>query len=205
MIDVDFIEIGTSDFDTYVEQCLDTEIGFCIEPLKVYLDRLPNKPNVKKINCAISFDNSEAEIKIYFIPDEILKKHNLPQELKGCNRIGDYHYQHKTRKIEHLVEISKVLQIPISKFLEENKIRGIKFLKIDTEGGDCYILNNLLSYLENKTIDYYPKKIKFETNKLTSESLILETIFKFERIGYQSFLPKSFQKGKGDTVLILKK
>ena len=45
----DFIEVGTSDFDTLIQDATDNCIGLCIEPIKFYLDRLPNKPNVKKI------------------------------------------------------------------------------------------------------------------------------------------------------------
>lgn len=204
MIDVDFIEIGTSDFDTYVENANDNEIGFCIEPIKDYLDKLPNKPNVKKINCAISFDGTDGEIKIFYIPETVLKENDLPWELKGCNSIGNYHYQHTKRKLEHLVKVDIVKQISISKFLKENQIRKIKYLKTDTEGGDCYILNQLLEYLKDKSIDYYPDKIKFETNKLTAENIILETISNFIKLGYESSSTGSFYKD-GDTTLILKK
>ena len=44
----DFIEIGTSDFDTLIQKCSDDSVGLSIEPLKSHLDRLLNKPNVKK-------------------------------------------------------------------------------------------------------------------------------------------------------------
>ena len=52
----DFIEIGTSDYDTLIQQCGDDEIGLSIEVVKSYIDRLPEKKNVKKINCGISID-----------------------------------------------------------------------------------------------------------------------------------------------------
>ena len=35
----DFIEIGTSDFDTLLQES-QSEIGLSIEPLKIYLDNL---------------------------------------------------------------------------------------------------------------------------------------------------------------------
>jgi hypothetical protein len=45
----DFIEIGTSDFDTEIEK-KDNKIGISIEPIKYYLDRVTNKPNCIKLN-----------------------------------------------------------------------------------------------------------------------------------------------------------
>jgi hypothetical protein len=40
----DFIEIGTSDFETLLQES--SGVGLSIEPLKFYLDNLPNKDNV---------------------------------------------------------------------------------------------------------------------------------------------------------------
>ena len=54
MKDVDFIEIGTSDFWTIIESADDSMIGFSIDPLQMYLDNLPNKPNVQKCCLAIT-------------------------------------------------------------------------------------------------------------------------------------------------------
>lgn len=199
IIDVDFIEIGTCDFNTHIETVTD-EIGFSIEPIKYYLDKLPNKKNVKKINCAISTLSSTNDIDIYYIPEHVLRENNLPRFIRGCNSIGDYHYQHTTRKLQHLVITEKVKQVPISIFLTQYNIRKINYLKLDTEGKDCYILLELLDYLKDKSVDYYPKKIKFETNLLTPKDLILKTIDNFQKLGYTSKSFGSFD-GDGDTVL----
>jgi hypothetical protein len=68
--------------------------------------------------------------------------------------------------------------------LIENKVKGIKHLKIDTEGDDCYIIKNLLKYLEDKSKEFYPKRITFETNILTEKELIEETISMLESKNY---------------------
>ena len=39
----DFIEIGTCDCDTLIQECNNTTYGISIEPLKFYLDMLPKK------------------------------------------------------------------------------------------------------------------------------------------------------------------
>ena len=46
----DFIEIGTSDFDTLIEST-QGKIGITIEPLLFYLENLPKNPSVIKVNC----------------------------------------------------------------------------------------------------------------------------------------------------------
>ena len=65
-IHYDFIEIGTSDFHTLIESATDKTIGLSIEPIKTYLDRLPNKENVLKVQAAVS--DSDSTIEIYHIP-----------------------------------------------------------------------------------------------------------------------------------------
>ena len=39
----DFVEIGTSDFDTLIAAADQNTIGLSIEPIREYLDRLPSK------------------------------------------------------------------------------------------------------------------------------------------------------------------
>ena len=184
LIDYDFIEIGTGDFDTMIQNS-NNEFGLSIEPIKYYLDRLPNRPNVKKINCAVSFDDIEKNGKIYYITDEDIKKHNLPDWMRGCNKLNDFHYQHKLNKIEHLVKIENIVEKPISNILIENKVKKIKHLKIDTEGGDCFILGNLKKYIQNKDKTYWPQKIVFETNELSSNELQQKTINDYTKLGYK--------------------
>ena len=47
----DFIEIGTSDFDTLIETSNDDTVGISIEPINYYINRLPNKKNIVKYTC----------------------------------------------------------------------------------------------------------------------------------------------------------
>jgi hypothetical protein len=77
MIDLDFLEIGTSNFDTLIEAATDETKGISIEPLDFYLNQLLNKKNVKKINCAISFDNIESDITFFYLDENTIKENNL--------------------------------------------------------------------------------------------------------------------------------
>ena len=185
MLDLDFLEIGTCDFRTLIQKADDTTIGISVEPLKLYLDRLPNPKNVKKINCAISFDNTQSEVDFYYIDPRVIKRNKLPKWVKGCNSINDYHLKIKENNLQHLCEVTRVTQYPISTFLEMHNIRKIHFLKLDTEGGDSYILLKLLEYLKDKSIDYYPKVIKFESNRLTPSELVDRVIKEYTNVGYK--------------------
>lgn len=199
MIDYDFIEIGTSDFRTLIEGASDDTVGISVEPIKYYLEKLPVKKNVTKVNCAIAFDNQQRQSKIYYVKDDVIAQHKLPHWLKGCNSIEDFHYQHKKLGIQDLVTIDTIDQIPIGKLLEDHRVRQVKFLKIDTEGGDCYILEHLKTYLEGKDKVFYPKEIFFESNILSKADLVQKTIDNYRQIGYDL---KS--KTQEDTHLILK-
>lgn len=200
-IDYDFIEIGTCDFDTLIETCSETDVGICVEPIKDYLNKLPAKTNVKKINKAISFDNQEGWVEVYYIPESTLIENNLKLGLKGCNSINEYHPHHIKKKITHLVQTYKVEQISIETLLRENNVRKIKHLKIDTEGGDCFILKNLINYLKPLDRVFYPDKITFETNLLSNYNLILETIEIYKENGYRVESTNNLVDD-GNTVLI---
>ena len=176
-----FIEIGTSNFDTLIQKANNTTVGLSVEPMTHYLDQLPNKDNVKKINCAVSFDNTEADVKIYFIPESVIKENSLSHWLVGCNSINGYHPAHADYK--HLVTTKVIKQIPIRKLFEDNNVTSLDLLKIDTEGGDSKILTHFFDYIKEKKL--YPKKIQFESNKLTPEQDVNTVIAMYESLGYK--------------------
>ena len=70
---LDYIEIGTSDFDALVEKHEGN--GISIEPLKFYLDALPKKENnIKKkpiCGCRISGKISIRSIPIVIVAEEL--------------------------------------------------------------------------------------------------------------------------------------
>lgn len=183
-MNLDFLEIGTSDFDTCIQSYPDDAVGISIEPIKYYLDRLPNKRNVIKINAAVAIDDKETAI-IHYIPEDVIKANKLEDWYRGCNSINDYHYAHKHNKLTDLVVKEEVPAIPIGKILSDHNVVRIKYVKVDTEGVDCIILNSLLDYLEDKERHYYPDKILFETNLLSDRNDIQKTVDRWTMKGYQ--------------------
>jgi len=193
-----FIEIGTSNFDTLIEKANDTTVGISIEPIINYINELPNKKNVKKLNVAVSFDDSDSFTNVYYIPKKIIEEYNLPKWTVGCNAINDYHNMHKIRNLQHLVSIERIKQIPIKKIFIEHNVTSLELLKIDTEGGDYKILQNLFKFLTNNINYSWPVKIVFESNKLTPQIEVNNIISLYNSVGYK-LIKRSF---KNNTVLI---
>lgn len=164
----DFIEIGTSDFDTEIQK-KDEKIGISIDAVKYYIDKLPNKNNCIKLNLGIS--NYNGYITVYYLKSEIIKKYNLPMWTKGCNSVNGYHptvYKllfNKGISIKNVISSYRVQCITLNSLFSQYNIKGVYLLKIDTEGHDYVILDY---YFQNNNSKLLPHKIIFESNSLTN-------------------------------------
>lgn len=176
----DYIEIGTSDFDTIVGEYPDYLKGLSIDPIKPYLDNLPIVENNTKINIAIS--NEDSIVDTFYVEPNDIVEHNIDEWAKGCSAINKPHPNLKRYLEErNLLDILKSNQIErksFETFSSENMINNVEYLKIDTEGHDPFIISSLLK----TTIR--PKKITFEANSLLSENTITETVKNLEKNGY---------------------
>jgi hypothetical protein len=180
----DFVEIGTSDFDTLIEQATDTTRGISIEPVRYYLDRLPEKPGVKKICGAVSATNRKSMLQVYYVPESVIVKHQLPSWLRGCNSVGNYHLQHQKLGIEHLVETSHVPCWPIGQLFEQEQVTELDLLKIDTEGQDVSIMLHLYEWLQHQPATQKPRRIEFESNELSDPEKVVQVVNKYKTLGY---------------------
>jgi hypothetical protein len=184
----DFIEIGTSDFDTLLQECK-SEIGLSIEPLKIYLDNLPNKDTVIKVNCAVS--DKDGMVDVYWIDPKDIVNYNLPDWLKGCNSIIEPHpsaiKELKNRNLEHIYKKSECKCLTWNSIVNIYDIKEVEYLKIDTEGHDCVIINNILD--SNILL---PKKILFENNILSDKNYVDETLEKLKKYGYSIINQRDF-------------
>lgn len=199
MKDLDFIEIGTSNFGTLIEKCSEQEKGISIEPCLHYLDQLPNKESVKKIHAAITHKKSSNEISLYYIPEIVIESNHLQHWFRGCNAVNDYHPLHKKHKVEHLVKIEKVPLKNFEEIMLEHDVRKVNFIKIDTEGHDCTIMKAIYDFYKDKRSDVFPERIQFETNENSSVEQVESIILCFRKIGYVVI------HRSNDTVLQLKK
>ena len=160
-----FIEIGTSDFDTVAQTVGNDAKGISVEPIRMYLDRVPSKANCTKVCAAIS--DTEGEVEVFYVKPEEIEKHNLPWWVRGSNSIIDMHPNVKRildeRKIplEQVVTTETVKTMRLKTLIDEFNVSSLELLKIDTEGHDAKIL---LDYFNCCINDNYPepKSIVFE-------------------------------------------
>ena len=79
-----------------------------------------------------------------------------------------------------------------------NSYNEAKTLKLDTEGGDSYILQSFIPFLKDRLKENYPQTIEFETNILTPAEVVNETIELYVELGY-----RVAQRGVGEQNTIL--
>lgn len=165
----DFIEIGTSDFNTLVQSASGDEKGLCIEPLQFYLDALPNRKNVIKDCCAISLH--PGEMTVYYVNPSDIRTHKLPAWVRGCNSVGKPHptvaQLLSERKLTHIQQKAMVPVKTYEQIMEQYGVSTVEHLKIDTEGHDCIVLKSVMAYCDAHP-QAFPRRITFETNVLSS-------------------------------------
>ncbi len=168
---LDFLEIGTADFDTCIERAKPNEIGISIEPAKVYFDKLPARSGVIRLNCAISKTNGLLDI--YYTKPETIVAHGLPFWLRGCNSVIKPHRlaleQLAAKRLdpdEHIVK-ETVETLNFETLVQRYDIQSINFLKIDTEGHDLIILEGYRDVCD-RLPHLYAERILFETNSHTT-------------------------------------
>ena len=185
---LDFVEIGTADFDTLIQDCSDLAQGISIEPLDFYLDALPSKPHVIKLQKAVS--NTTGLTEIYYLDPKVLgdKVPSTGWWIRGCSCIAKPH--------PTLIEYCNLWGIPLSAIIKcevekitfeqivaEYEIEQINFLKIDTEGHDCVIMHDVLD-VSKREGKIYAQNIRFETNKLSEKKDVEDVIRKAQALGY---------------------
>jgi FkbM family methyltransferase len=163
----DFIEIGTADFDTEIQHHNGRK-GISIDVIQEYLNNLPTVDNVKKICCGISDKSGEV---IAYKPNF---PSSFPNWLRGCVSIINPH-KHviqycNNNNINYLnyIETRTVPVLSVKEFIDMYDIKEVNFLKIDTEGHDCIILNAWLDVCNNNK-KLFPKRIFYESKDLTDK------------------------------------
>jgi FkbM family methyltransferase len=184
---LDFIEIGTSDFCTEIQNATG-KTGLSVEPIKHYLDALPDIDGVTKVHAAVS--NYDGHINIYGVVPDLITKYQFPDWVRGCNSVNNYHPTVLRLILDkHLDEreIFTVDRVPVMTFstlVKKHNIRGCQYLKIDTEGHDVVILNSYIDCISRGEFSLVPK-IQFEANELTESNVIDGILEKLNVLGYK--------------------
>tara|TARA_R100000008_G_C3563147_1_gene157464 strand:- start:362 stop:997 length:636 start_codon:yes stop_codon:yes gene_type:complete len=206
----DFIEIGTSDFDTLIEKSDDSKRGISIEPIQYFLDRLPDRKNCTKICVAISDEEGEADL--YYIPEENIEKYNLPEFVRGSGSLYNRHpfiltllaNEAEDNRLpealdpDDIIVKTKVRVTRLKNIVDQHNVKAINILKIDAEGTDGKILLDYFDCCKNEGYPY-PFFIQYENvllPKRTRQKLLLTAM----EAGY-SIASETYH----DTTLIRKK
>lgn len=176
----DFIDIGTADFDYTVPKR--GESGVHVEPLAIYLDRIPRYPGCLKVNAAIADDDT---VTVHYVDPLLLDGDpSLPQWLRGCSSIGIPHptaakvlLGRGLDPARHILT-AEVEAMTFAELCSRCGITSVGRVKIDAEGHDCHIVRQVIES------GILPETISYETNRLSAKSLLLATSRMLAEHGY---------------------
>jgi len=186
----DHVDIGTCDFDVADGVFSPEKNYLLVEPMSEYLDKLPTGENIKKENSACSSECGSFQI--FYVPEYTILELNLPLWIKGCSKVNEPHkvvlnYLNAVGIVESIIKSKTINVISFKKLVEKYNIEHITNLKIDTEGHDHIIFNEV--------------GLLLRSNKISCDSITLEYIIgrygntdQIDNIAYS--LRKTFPKIK---------
>lgn len=181
----DFIEIGTSDFDTLIQRAGANVVGLSIDPVSVYLDRLPTPARCRKLNIGVS--DHDGETAVFFVEPSTIEQYQLPEWIRGCSSLGSAHPTALRCLEERGLDPGLVIErrVPVRRLasiIAEQGVDGIYLLKVDTEGHDETILTDYFRHCHPRL---YPHELLFETNTLSDSTRIHRLIARLLLTGYE--------------------
>ena len=196
----DFIEVGTSDWGTIAQYCagdvsgswLAGEIqrrdlrqcrGLCVEPVKAYLDALPNLKNVTKVCAAMDEHSSSGTEFLHFVAaekiDANMGRHyadlgdgyevDVVWYAKSLSSLGQVRPDLKWMLWNaDLLECRPCTVFNWADLCANYGVRSVEVVQLDCEGKDCAILRGILQYCSQHP-EAYPRIVQFELNHLTPQ------------------------------------
>ncbi len=142
----DYIDIGTSDFDVADGLFITDKRYLLVEPMQEYLDRLPSGDHIVK-ECAACSD-FDGFLDLHYVPPAAVQDLGLPQWVKGCNKLNEKHpilVDLLARRGQGLdiIEVRKVPTMRFASLLTKHGASSAGYIKIDTEGHDHIILEQI--------------------------------------------------------------
>jgi len=219
-----FVDIGTCFYATSIDDFGLHVDGILVEPIKKFLDTIPNSPTIKKECSAISDNNGLGLIYTYFSPEQLAQtKLEYFTEEQRRQMIKDKTFASfladmlpsagisslKTRdkwiNPEFQINPPPCYEYPINyitltSLIEKYNISEIEYLRIDCEGHEPKILKQVYEQLKSNNLAV--REIQFERDKKDTFSinsdlnLITSDIIS---LGYS----KSISKKDSDVILTM--
>ena len=187
----DFVDIGTSNFQTSISE-LNINPDFTIllvEPVSMYLNQFRKHTNQNVYLCECAVSDIRGEDTMYYLTEEFIES-NLPEHdyLRGCNSIGAPH----SMVIDALtlidsdisvLQTEKVEKITFDDLCSRYSITSIGKLKIDVERHEHAILPSVLEKIRTGMkinslfVEHYPNDVNYHLKQDLFSSI--------EKCGYE--------------------
>jgi len=141
-----FIQIGANDgisFDPINSLIIEFDLtGLCLEPIKEYYNQLVSTyKETKKVTCLnLAIHPIKKIIDLYKVDSEHLK--NLPDWSKGIASLNADHHKLSGTPSESIKK-ETVDAISFKELIQNNNIKSLDLLSIDTEGFDLDIIQTI--------------------------------------------------------------
>lgn len=175
-----FVEIGCSIYNTYVDRFgLDVN-GLLVEPMPNLFKVVPNSKTVKKENAAITHYDGKVEFHLYhgFDPNRNYKYHgtNIKSALKEPNGWDVSSIDPNPKRIDNCTGKLTVPAMTLKTLFKKYNITEVDYFKVDAEGHDHIVIQQLLNLMDsgitvNKEIMFeyaYPMCNKLELDRLSN-------------------------------------
>jgi len=176
------------------DSCKNAKI-YCVDPVESFLNKVPKKENVVKLNYAVT-DDDESKRDFFYISETVANKNNLPEWATTMGSLLPYHPTIEHFNWKNLQQKIKVPCISFKALINEYSLEDIDFLHIDTEGYDYKIL---MSVYEN---NIFPEVIKFESKLMSTEELsMVISLFSEKKYAATYGITKDFNGVSYNTIL----
>ena len=131
----DFVEIGTNDFDTLIELARPCTRGISVDAMQFYLDRLPSRPHVEKINAAIVESTPPRHVEFFSADLLELERRNLTY-LRGSggaskHAAGTLERELQRHNASDLLKRTLTPALTFDELMARFDARSISYLKIE--------------------------------------------------------------------------
>jgi len=185
-----FIDIGCGPFDVSSDIYGTNVKGMYIEPIKQFLDILPGSNSIDKVNAAITDFIGEREMDVWLLDEPIKyytkdELHSIKETIDrkgidiantGLGRIinsGGGTFIENRDSIPYESTKVNVKCITLKKLINDYNIEEVDHIKIDVEGHENIVLNQLLDIM--RSTDFKINNIlQFEWNDLSDRDELMK-------------------------------
>ena len=168
-----FVEIGSNYFNTLAQSLPGP--GLMLEPIPEYFHRIPDRHDIIKRCVALDVDNKMRTM--HYWPFDVIGKDQGC--LQGCGSFLENH-----ACVSPTTPPRTSIEVPCLTWRDLfniYSIRNINYLKLDCEGHDCILIDDLLLKTRNPP---RIQTIQFETNANTCPYKVQETIALLKDLGF---------------------